>query len=423
VRLLAVAVVLFALPAGAEEAPPATSWIDALKLGGYAQVDWVLSRQSSQDEVDPSTGEPLNQTRFLLRRGHLRVDYDTGDYVFGDIEIDANTVNGPIVRPIDAEVSARWPKKDLKAEPVPTPARPAEFVSTLGLMKIPFGFEVIEADNVRPFLERAAVLRAMFPGEFDLGVRFKLAWRAFDLALALMNGAPIGAAQFPGRDPNESKDMVGRFGIDTPIVEGVRFVAGVSGVTGTGFHKGTPTTKDTIVWRDVNEDGIVEPTEIQVIAGTPATPSQNYKRFALGGDARLLVDVPVVGELALRAEIVTGKNIDRGLLPADPVSVGRDLRETGWYVGATQEITRWGMIGVRYDRYDPDADASRQAGAALVPSSSTFTTLAMMGMLRYKAGRLVLEYDKNTNPLGRDPNGAPTTLKDDTVTLRGQVTF
>jgi hypothetical protein len=383
----------------------------------------VLTRQSSQDEVDPATGEPLNQNRFLLRRGHVRVDYDTGDYIFGDLEIDANTVNSLQVRPIDAEVSARWPKKDLKALPVETPARPAELLTTLGLMKIPFGFEVIEADNVRPFLERASVLRALFPGEFDLGARFKVAWRAFDLALALMNGAPIGAAQFPGRDPNESKDMVGRLGVDTPLAEGVRFVAGVSGVTGTGFHNGTPTTKDTLVWRDVNEDGIVQPTEIQVIPGTPSTPSQNYKRFALGGDARVLVALPLLGELAVRAEIVVAKNLDRGLVPADPVGAGRDLRETGWYVGATQELTRWAMIGVRYDRYDPDADASRQAGASLVPSSSTFTTLALMGMLRYKSGRLVLEYDKNTNPLGRDPSGAPTTLKDDTVTLRGQVSF
>jgi hypothetical protein len=58
-----------------------------------------------------------------------------------------------------------------------------------------------------------------------------------------------------------------------------------------------------------------------------------------------------------------------------------------------------------------------------VPASAAFTTLALMGMLRYRSGRLVLQYDHNTNALGRDPNGAPTTLKDDALTLRGQVTF
>lgn len=39
----------------------------------------------------------------------------------------------------------------------------------MGLMKIPFGFEVPELDHVRPFLERSTVMRALFPGEFDSG--------------------------------------------------------------------------------------------------------------------------------------------------------------------------------------------------------------------------------------------------------------
>ena len=46
-------------------------------------------------------------------------------------------------------------------------------MATLGLMRIPFGFEVQELDYVRPFLERATVLRALFPGEFDLGARLR----------------------------------------------------------------------------------------------------------------------------------------------------------------------------------------------------------------------------------------------------------
>ena len=31
--------------------------------------------------------------------------------------------------------------------------------------------------------------------------------------------------------------------------------------------------------------------------------------------------------------------------------------------GATQEITRWAMIGARYDVYNPDADATPAARA------------------------------------------------------------
>ena len=391
------------------------SWTRDLRFSGYLQADWGIVRQSSLDEVNSATGDPLNEKRFLIRRGHLRADYDGDGPVFGSLELDANTIKGTTVRLVDAEASFRWPQaKD---------ALPPSFVTTLGLFKTPFGFEVLEADNVRPFLERATVIRALFPGEFDLGLRFKLKWRALNLAMGLMNGAPLGEKQLPGRDPNESKDLVGRLGATTTPVEGVGVDFGLSGVTGSGFHKGTPSTKDQLVWRDTNEDGVVQPTEIQVIPGSSSTASQNFKRFGLGADVQVRVAVPVLGELALRGELVFAKNLDRGIMPADPVATGRDLREVGWYAGATQEVTRWGMVGVRYDRYDADADASRQAGASILPSSAVFSTVAVMGMLRWSPGRLILEYDHNTNPLGRDAAGAPTTLKDDALTLRGEVTF
>jgi hypothetical protein len=167
----------------------------------------------------------------------------------------------------------------------------------------------------------------------------------------------------------------------------------------------------------------VQPTEIQVIPGGAATPSQLFHRFALGADARLAIDVPVVGELSLRSEIVWASNLDRAVIPADPIAAGRDQRELGFYVGVTQELTPWGMIGVRYDRYDPDADASEQRGAALVPRDRAFSTYAFMGMLRHGPGRLIVEYDRRGNALGRTASGDPTTLASDTLTMRAEVTF
>lgn len=395
-------------------------------LSGYAQTDWTVMRQSSQDEVNGATGEPLNENRFVLRRGHLRADADYG-YVLGSLEIDANTVKGPIVRPIDAEVSVRWPDKD--------PGRGPFIMVTAGLMKTPFGFEVIEADNKRPFLERSAVARALFPGEFDLGLRVKGGWRFLTYALGIMNGDPIGERQFPGRDPNKSKDLVFRIGANGAITEGVRIDAGFSGLSGSGFHEGTPTTKDVLVWRDVNEDGIVQSTEVQVIAGSAMTPSQNFHRFALGGDLRIMIDIPVLGELTLRGEVMRASNLDRGNQIADPVAAGRDLRELGWYVGFTQEVTTYGIVGLRYDRYDPDADARDQQGLNLVPKDGSFSTLSVLGGLRLtdpaqKEGtrpryvaRLLGQYDHNDNALGRTSGGIPTTLEDDTFTVRAEVSF
>jgi hypothetical protein len=387
----------------------------AIRVSGFIQADWVIHDQASQNEVDWSTGLPLNLDRFTLRRGHVRVDAEQG-IVLGDLEIDANTTSGPQVRPIDAEVSLRWPEKP--------DARLPSFMATIGLMPIPFGYEVPELDYVRPFLERATMLSALFPGEFDLGMRFRVKYRFLDWAIAVMNGNPIGDKVFPDLDPVQAKDMVGRIGVDVEIAPGVRFQAGVSGDTGTGFHPGTGATKSQLTWTDQNGSGVVQPSEITAVGGTPAVPSQVFHRFALGGDARIIVRVAPLGDLTFRAEAIDAQNLDRGLEVADPIGAGHDLREMGYSGGATQELTRWAMVGARYDLYNPNADASQDRAGNLVPVNRSYSTLALMGMLRYRAGaRLLLEYDINRNPLGVGSNGAPTTLADNELTLRGQVVF
>ena len=386
----------------------------AVRVSGFVQTDWIIHDQESQNEINGSTGQPLNQDRLTLRRGHVRVDAERG-LVLGSLEVDANTTNGPQVRPIDAEISLRWPEK-------PDDRLPS-VMATIGLLRIPFGHEVQELDYVRPFLERATMLQALFPGEFDLGMRLKLKYRFLDWALSLLNGSPIGDKVFPDLDPVRAKEMVGRLGVDFEIAPGIRLQAGVSGDTGTGFHPGTPVTKNVLVWQDQNGDGLVEPSEIMAIGGSPATPSRTFHRFALGGDARLTVRVALLGDLSFRAEALRAVNLDRGLEVADPVGAGHDLREVGWSAGATQEVTRWAMVGARYDRYNPDGDASQARAANLVPVDRSYSTLALMAMLRYDAARLLLEYDINRNPLGIGANGAPTTLADNALTLRGQVVF
>ena len=419
---VAVALLSLATSARADEPSAASPPESALarddrataRVSGFVQVDWIVHNQASQNEINDSNGSLLNQDRFTLRRGHLRVDVDRGPFT-GALEADANTTNGPQVRPIEADVSARWPERANERLP--------SLVATAGLMRIPFGFEVQELDWVRPFLERANVLQALFPGEFDLGVRLRATYRFLDGSIAVMNGSPIGSKVFPDLDAVHEKDLVGRLGVDVEVVPRVRFRGGVSLDTGTGFHPGTPTTKDVLVWQDANGDGVVQPNEITVIPGSAATPSQTFRRFAIGGDVRLGVTVPVLGEFALRGEVVSASNLDRGLEVADPVASGHDLREVGWALGATQEITRWATVGLRYDRYNPDADASAQRGVALVPIDRTYSTLALMGMARHGDQRLLVEYDINTNPLGVSASGAPTTLADNALTVRAQLVF
>jgi hypothetical protein len=295
--------------------------------------------------------------------------------------------------------------------------------ATIGLLRTPWGYEVNQRDQDRFFLERSSVSRALFPGVFDLGVRLRAGWRFIDVQIAMVNGDPLGDRAFPVQDPNHAKDIVGRLGV-SGVRGRVAFAAGLSGLTGTGFHRGTPETKDVLVWRDQNEDGIVQLSEIQVIPGSAATPSQDFHRFALGADARVLIALPRLGALEIFGEAVWATNLDRGLAPADPVATGRDLRERGWVVGFVQSLGKWFAVGGRYDRYDPDADASEQRALVVVPVDAHYATWTATAAWRWtELDRIVVEYQHLTNPLGRTAAGLPATLGGETVLVRGQLAW
>jgi hypothetical protein len=209
-------------------------------------------------------------------------------------------------------------------------------------------------------------------------------------------------------------------GVDTTLGT-TELAFGLSVLTGRGFHAGTPATKDVLVWKDLNEDGVVGPNEIQVTPGQAATPSSSYDRFGVGADAQLTLDIADAGKLTLYGELFVASNLDRAIVLPDPVVLNRDLRELGYYAAAVYEPAPWWALGARYDRYDPDADSNEQRIGNLVPTDASLSTLSITGALRHAHGRLILEYDHNTNHSGRAANGVPTNLADDAVTLRAEV--
>jgi hypothetical protein len=384
-----------------------------VSLTGFAQAD-AQWRQASEEQLDNATRDPLNQTQFLIRRARFRPQIEYG-VVSGALEADFNTVNGAQARLVGAEVSAHYTPEGASAPLV---------MATLGQFKIPFGLEVQQSDRERLFMERSNVIRSLFPGEYDLGLRVQGQWRFLRYAVSWMNGHPIGERAFALKAPTAPRDVVGRLGVDAQLVPQVRVEAGFSALVGTGFHPGTPATKDQIVWRDVNGDNIAQASELQIIPGQPAIESLTFGHQAIGGDVRVSFELPVLGTTQLVGELVWSKNLDRLLSPADPISTGRDLRALGWHAGLTQQLTKWFAVGVRYDRYNPDLDAADSRSAQILPKDQTFTTLAVTGAFFYRPVlRVLIEYDHNTNALGRDAQGTPTTLNDDAVIARAEVSF
>jgi hypothetical protein len=389
--------------AATSSAPPVvrSAW-PQVTIGGFLQVD-ATARQTSSDQLRQS-GDPLNADRLYIRRARPRLSAAYGK-VGGVLEIDINTVNGGQVRPSVVEATYQA-----------TPWLQAG----LGIAKIPFGFEVGQSDRDRLFLERSNSERALFPGEYDVGARVAGGWRFVRYAVAVQNGEPVGEKGFSFRDPNQAKDITARAGVETRSGD-VTVAGGFSFLTGRGFHPGTPATKDTLVWRDLNEDGIVNTGEIQVIAGQSATVSENFDRFAIGADAELSIDLHDAGKLMLYGELVAAGNLDRALVIADPIAQNRDVRELGWYVAAVHQPTAWSAVGLRFDLYDPDADGSELRTGMVIPVDQRLTTFAVTGALIHDHGRLILEYDHNRNHSGRTITGEPTNLGDDAVTLRAEV--
>jgi hypothetical protein len=385
-----------------------------IRFSGYLQADWSPWNQASRDDLNQSNGNPLNEERFLIRRARLRAAIDR-EYAGGLLELDGNTVNGTTARLIGAEASVKLPGDTAGSVPVA--------MLTVGLFKIPFGFEVVQSDRDRLFMERSSAERALFPGEFDLGARLAGGWRFVRYAIAVQNGEPLGERTWPGRDPNSAKDVTGRLGVETPLGDSFQFTAGVSGLSGKGFHAGTPATKTTVQWNDRNQNGVVDPGEIVAVPGMATTPSMNFVRFGYGADVRLSLLIPGVGTTSVYGELYLAQNLDRGLVPADPYGpLSRNMRERGGYAAITQDIGPHLALGARYDFYDPDLDSADPA-RPLVPSTSAYQTLAIAVAAMLGPIRLSAEYDRNRNHLGRDLVGNPTSLKSDTVVIRGQAAF
>src|SRR5262249_12877813 len=151
-------------------------------LTSYVQAQ-LENHEESEDQLRPG-GAPMNQNRFLIRRGRVKISRDW-EYSSLMVEIDGNTTSRQAFSLWHAEASVLW----RGGKPAP---RPAVVKLTGGIMDTPFGYELVESPRTRFFMERSLQSRAFFPSEPDVGARLsgQVGW--FRYALAFMNGEPLG---------------------------------------------------------------------------------------------------------------------------------------------------------------------------------------------------------------------------------------
>jgi hypothetical protein len=381
------------------------------RAGGLVQVDAVPYSQSSVDELDPGSGQPLNRAAFAIPRAWLTGEGRVG-HARGLVQLQGSTGPEPAFRLLAAELSVGHPKD----------AQEPAVEGALGLFLIPFGIEAQDIAPRRMFLEPSSWVNALFPGRRDLGARIAGKLAFVKCQLAVMNGNPSAASAFPLTDPNRAKDVIGRLAGFGELARDVRLELGGSGLWGRGFHPGALPTKDTLVARDVNEDGIVQTSEIQIVSGSPGEPSKNFQRYALGADIALDYALPVLGAGRLYGELAWAKNLDRALFVADPVAQARPVRELGSMLALRQHLTRHAELGLRYDRYDGDLDASERRGLRIATYDAVVSTWSVaLAFCTLPRLRVTAQYDHQKNPFGRSAGGASATLAADVLTLRAQL--
>jgi hypothetical protein len=237
--------------------------------------------------------------------------------------------------------------------------------------------------------ERSRMIRRLFPGEHDRGIRLQARHGAWRFAVALVNGNGTQDNVYDDFDQNGFKDLVGRVGLQFETLS-----VGVSGYWGRWLE--TEEAKKAVVeGTDVDGDGMISGNELRIVS--PATPAQywSFGRMRLGADAVLTLDIPELGDLILRGEFIFAKDSSRSFrgVAADPCLSTTAL---GWMATAVQNVGHFLGVVVRLDSFDPSLsgalpDACVTSGGTKLGGDDRIITLGG-GLLMYAAQKVKVSF-------------------------------
>lgn len=299
------------------------------KFSGYVQARIEFGEASSDSvrvtgssATSAGTFTSPNVSRFYVRRGRLKLTYESNPLSRAVLYFDAGTDR--TARLLEGFVTLLDPWTPLHAHQL-----------TMGQFAVPFGYELERSSSMRELPERSRAENVLFAGERDRGVKLDSQWSLnLSTSVALLNGAGINSSDFPSTDPTLPKDFVAR----------ARWAQGTWDVAGSYYfgHQTTPLTGP-----DVDTD-----------------------KTRYGLDAQVYFSTPGLGGGSLRAEVYAGHDVNadslkvlvsgasgaRLLVPGrDASHLATDVR--GGYLMLVQGIGERVQVAARYDAWDPNTDA------------------------------------------------------------------
>jgi phosphate-selective porin len=350
-----------------------------IKVSGYVQAQW-----DSYGKDLVKTNDPTNN--FYIRRARLKFTYEALDGVKFVIQPDFST--GNIVLK-DAYAVVNIPK--LK-----------DFTLWAGQFNRP-DYEVEYSSGQREVLERSRFIRAIYPGEREIGVKLEYIGSTIPLKFQLMamNGNFTGTQ---AKDVDSKKDLMGR------LVYSVKLPgAGIGIDFGPNFYYGGNRAKTNPYILQSN--GVADSINVGEYLG---------KKW-VGGEIQIFADF--LGGMAIKGEYVSGLNSTASTIASTSTMAQKKADPnklknfSGYYIYIIKNIGSRNQFVAKYDYYDPNTKLSGDAAK----SDLYYKTLTLAWQYYLNDNiRLTLNYEMPENETNLTN---PKNLKDNTLGIRIQAKF
>jgi phosphate-selective porin len=366
--------------------------LNKIKVSGYIQSQWEYY---DKDLVKPN--EPNNT--FYIRRARVKFTYEAVDGVKFVLQPDFSTGNLSLK---DAYAVLNLPKlKDVTL--------------WAGQFSRP-NYEVEYSSGQREVLERSRVIKAIYPGEREVGLKLEYTGSSLPLKFQIMAMNGNFSKGTEQKDVDSKKDILGRlvYSIKIPSA-GIGIDLGVNGYFG-GIRVKNTTNKYTNL-----SDGTLDSLQLG-----------NYlNRQWYGAEIQIFADI--FGGLALKGEYIFG--INSTLSTLDPAATTLTLAKlkadpnkirnfSGYYIYLIKNVGAKNQFVARYDYYDPNTKLAGDAAGKEINYKTL--TLAWQYYLNDNI-RISLNYEMPQNEKSSSVKNLEGTagvqLKDNVLGVRIQAKF
>lgn len=387
---------------------------DRIYFTGYMQPQFQVAQAKGVDSWNGGDFAPKSNSRFMLRRGRVRLDYvhmnnDEDISFYFAFQFDG-TERGVVIRDFWGRIfENKW----------------RVFNLTTGMFARPFGYEVNLSSGDRETPERGRMSQILMRNERDLGAMVSFEPRRKDHPLrnlkidaGIFNGQGLTA---PG-EYDSYKDFIARAAWRPyPLAKELFISGGLSYLNG-GLFQNTKYTYE--IASDINgKHFLVDSSEDNIGRKAP--------RHYYGADMQLKWKHNNGGCTELRAEYWRGTQSASAGTSETPVALLNEpyyVRQfDGAFIYLLQNFDKHHQIGVKYDWYDPNTDVKGQeigkSGNNLNATDIKYSTITVgYNYIINQNVRLMLWYDFINNESTSLPDYS-SDIKDNIFTARLQFKF